>query len=111
MIDYKDFMEITDKEIIYILQDIFKATKVYEINRYSDLRQIDAIIVTEWTGENEGEISEMEDDVTLDSNKIKCYGFAVTSDDILKYKKFMLAKGYSELLKDNKYLNGKSKLD
>lgn len=105
MIEYKDFMKITDKEIIFILQDIFNAIKVSDIIRDTDFRQIYATIATEWEGENENEVSEIEDEVTLYDDRVVCSGFSITANNILQYMKFMLAKGYSTLLKDNKYLS------
>ena len=94
---YKDFNLITDDEIKYILYDIFKG-KVKSIDRAPNRINV--------TMDTPCENEFFEDRAILTEDNINVLEFIVTGDEIRKYEQFLLARGYSVLLKDNKYLDG-----
>lgn len=102
MLRYREFLSLTDEEIRLILTDIFNPVKIENIQRNEELDEITAEITTD--GWDDGEsVYESTDEVTLKQNTIQV-DFSVDSEDMLKYKQFLLAKGCNYLLKDNPYL-------
>lgn len=102
MLRYREFLSLTDEEIMLILTDIFNPIKIENIQREEGFDVITAEITMD--GWSDGEtVYESTDEITLKPNTIQV-DFSVDSEDMLKYKQFLLAKGCSYLLKDNPYL-------
>lgn len=101
---YREFMDLTDDEIKYIIKDIFPYTsKIDNIIRDPRFNQISCDIY----------IMEEYPDIpdTLDlmvpafgEEGIKTHDFSLTDKELWKWKQFLLAKGCDERLKDNPYL-------
>lgn len=101
---YREFMDLTDDEIKYIIKDIFPyTTKIDNIIRDPKFNQISCDIY----------IMEEYPDVpdTLDlmvpafgEEGITTHDFSLTDKELWKWKQFLLAKGCDERLKDNPYL-------
>lgn len=102
MLQYREFLSLIDEEITLILTDIFNPVKIENIQRNEELDEITAEITTD--GWDDGEsVYKSTDEITLTANKIQV-DFSIDSDDMLKYKQFLLAKGCNCLLKYNPYL-------
>ena len=85
---YREFLDLTDDEIKYILTEIFHPVSIGEIRRdYT------------WN---------IEDEVTLKMPTAYSCGlevdFSLSKDDIFRYQQFLLAMGCDYRLKDNPYL-------
>jgi len=97
MLKYRDFMSLSNTEIIYIINDIFKPEKIENINRDFKFKEIYITINWKW---DESSVLDMlilkEDCISAD--------FQQSTSDNFKYKQYLLAKGINELLKDNHYL-------
>ena len=101
---YRDFMSLTDDEIIFIITDIFPYTKkVDNIVRDQKSRCIscDIYIMDEYP--------EYADtlDLTVPSGYdqgIATHDFSLTDGELWKWKQYLLAKGCDQRLKDNPYL-------
>lgn len=101
---YREFMDLTDDEIKYIIKDIFPYTiKIDNIIRDPKFNQISCDIY----------IMEEYPDIpdTLDlmvpafgQDGITTHDFSLTNEELWKWKQFLLAKGCDERLKDNPYL-------
>ncbi len=103
MLKYRDFLDLTDDEIRFILNDILQPTKIENIQRDTTFQEITATITTGgW--ETENGVEEIEDVITLSVDGIDV-DFSLTIDDENKWKKFLLAKGCDKRLKDNPYLS------
>lgn len=101
MLQYKEFIDLTDEEIEFILKDIFHPTNVRNIKRDVEYNEITADITTSW---NDGkEDLDVTDEITLTPEKI-VVDFSLAKDDLLKWKQFLLAKGCDYRLKDNPYI-------
>ena len=100
MLKYREFLDLTDEEIKFILTEIFNPVKIGSIERDKEWNEI-AVEMT--TGE-----FEIEDTITLKMPSIHSCGlevdFSLTKEDKLKWKQFILAKGCDYLLKDNPYI-------
>lgn len=102
---YRDFLDLTDEEIEFILKDIFKPTKIQNVSRNAEWNQITVGVTTQWGSEDDEDgIVDMEDEITLTLDNI-CAPFGILKDDLIKWKQFLFAKGCHWLLKDNPYLN------
>lgn len=103
MLKYREFLDLTDEEIEFILKDIFHCKKVENIYRDKKFNHITVEITTIWdTGEEED--SEIVDEITLTENSIDEADFSLVKGDLLKWKQFLLAKGCDYRLKDNPYM-------
>ncbi len=101
MLRYREFLNLTDEEIEFIINDIFHPVKVDNIQRDKDFNEITADITTTW---NDGEENfNVTDEITLTTKKI-IVKFSLTKNDLLKWQQFLLAKGCDYRLKDNPYL-------
>lgn len=101
MLRYREFLNLTDEEIEFIINDIFHPVKVDNIQRDKDFNEITADITTIW---NDGEENfNVTDEITLTTKKI-IVNFSLTKNDLLKWQQFLLAKGCDYRLKDNPYL-------
>ena len=101
MLRYREFLNLTDEEIEFIINDIFHPVKVDNIQRDKDFNEITADITTTW---NDGEENfNVTDEITLTIKKI-IVNFSLTKNDLLKWQQFLLAKGCDYRLKDNPYL-------
>lgn len=99
MIQYRDFMSMSNQEVIKILTDLFGFMKLEVLNIQHDYtyKEIRAEISTQW--DNDMVI----DEVVLDENTISA-PFSLNSNDYNLYQKYLLAKGMNELFKNNPYL-------
>ena len=102
MFKYREFLNLTDEEITFILTDIFNPAKIENIERNEKTNEITATITTYgwYIG---GSVCELTDEVTLTMDEIHV-DFSIDNDDMFRYKQFLLAKGCSNLLKNNPYL-------
>ena len=108
MIQYREFLSLTDEEIKFILTEMFNPTKIENIERDKEWNEITVEITTGgWDNGEEGEF-EMEDVITLKMPTNYSCGlevdFSLTSEDKLKWSQFLLAKGCDYRLKDNPYM-------
>ena len=105
MIKYREFMDLTDDEIIFIIKDIFPYTrKVDQIERDKKHNTISCQIYIM------DEYPEFADvlDLSIPSgfdDGITTHDFSLTHVEIWKWKQYLLAKGCDSRLKDNPYLN------
>lgn len=99
---------LTDEEIKFILIEMFNPIKIGTIERDKDFNEITAEITTDGWDNGEDEGFEMEDVITLKMPTAYSCGlevdFSLTSEDKLKWKQFLLAKGCDYRLKDNPYM-------
>lgn len=102
MLEYKEFITLTDYEITFILTELFNPVNISNITRDSKWNIITADIETD--GWNNGEeLINIVDTVTLSPNDISV-DFALTDEDLLKYRQYLLARGCNYLLKNNPYI-------
>lgn len=102
MLHYREFLDLTDEEIEFILKDIFHPINVRNVQRDVEYNEITADITTSW---NDGEENfNVTDEITLTIKEI-IVDFSLTKDDLLKWEQFLLAKGCDYRLKDNPYLD------
>nr|DAV07185.1 MAG TPA: hypothetical protein [Caudoviricetes sp.] len=98
---YREFLSLTDEEIKFILTDIFNPTKIENIQRDKNWNKITADITTNIT------IDEQDFEITRQA-VLSPSAIAVNDyyeyENQLKWRKFLLAKGCDERLKDNPYL-------
>lgn len=106
MLKYREFLSLTDEEVRFILNEIFQPVKVENIKRDKKWNEITAEMTTDGWGveEDSDETTEITDviELTVDGMNVD---FSLTSEDILKYQQFLLAKGCDERLKNNPYMN------
>lgn len=100
---YREFLSLTDEEIIFILNDIFHPVKIENIQRNTDWNTIDADMTTNGWDDGEDNNIEITDEITLNLNDIDT-PFSQDRTDVIQWKKYLLAKGCNSLLKDNPYL-------
>lgn len=99
MLKYREFLDLTDEEIEFIIKEIFPYTRcVNNIERDKESNQIscDIYIMEEYP--------EFGDTLDLSLNGIDAHDFVLTSKELLKWKQFLLAKGCDYRLKDNPYM-------
>ena len=106
---YREFLSWTDEEIKYIVNEIFNPKKILNIKKNKRLNSITCDITTGGWGDGETEDFEVTDELELKLPTARENGihidFSINTNDVIKWKKFLLAKGCNELLKDNPYLN------
>lgn len=112
MIKYRKITELTYNEIKEIINDIFKPINIIGIF-YND-NSVSVAIETNWeyydSDSNKKIILINEEDITLTDPFVSDglateFEYSFTYDEIIRYKKFCLAKGVCELyLTDNPYL-------
>lgn len=104
LMQYREFMDLTDEEIIFIIKDIFPdTTKVDNIIRDTKWNRISCniYIIPEYP--------DIPDELDLElpsweSCGITTHDFTLTDEEGMKWKQYLLAKGCDERLKDNPYL-------
>lgn len=102
MLKYREFLDLTDEEIKFILTEIFNPVKIDNIQRDKDFDEITAEITT--GGWDDGEDTfEVTDEITLSMTGMEV-DFSLCAEDKLKWRQFLLAKGCDYRLKDNPYL-------
>lgn len=101
---YREFMSLTDEEIIFIMKEIFPYTsRVDNIRRDEKWKRISCDI---YIMEEEPDFA---DEIQLDESGISTHDFEITLDEEWKFKQFLLAKGCDERLKDNPYMADEEK--
>lgn len=104
MIKYKEFLSLTDEEIIYIIKEIFPYTKrVDNIERHNKQNSISCNIYIM------DEYPDFPDKLELylpedESESIQTNDFGLAPEELLKWEQYLLAKGCDYRLKDNPYL-------
>lgn len=104
MLKYRNFMDLTDEEIEFIIKDIFPYTsRVDNIERDVKWNRIscDIYIMEEYPDIPDTLDLELP---SFDSCGITTHDFDLTKEEELKWKQFLLAKGCDYRLKDNPYL-------
>ena len=108
MLEYREFLDLTDAEIEFILNEIFHPVKVENIQRDKEWNAFTAEITTDGWNDGEDEDFEVTDEITLKlPTSYNCgleVNFFLTEEDGLKWKQFLLAKGCDYRLKDNPYI-------
>lgn len=108
MLKYRKFLDLTDEEIKFILNDIFHPVKIENIHRDKDWNQFTVEITTGGWNNGEDEDFEITDEITLTLPTLQSCGldvdFSLDKEDELKWSQFLLAKGCDERLKNNPYL-------
>lgn len=104
MLQYREFLSLTDEEIEFIIKDIFHCIKVDNIHRDKKYNEIVVDITTIWSRslgkEKEIEITEK---IALTKNDIIA-DFPIVKGCLWKWKQFLLAKGCDYRLKENPYM-------
>lgn len=98
---YREFLDLTDKEIIFIIKDIFPNTSRVdniEKDRNCNMIYCDIYIMEEHP--------DYADTLYLSLQGMGTHEFMITHEEELKWKQFLLAKGCDYRLKDNPYLDG-----
>lgn len=108
MLQYREFLSLTDEEIKFILTEMFNPTKIVNIERDKEWNKITVEMTTGGWDDGEGGEFEIEDVITLKMPTVYDCGlevdFSLTSEDKLKWEQFLLAKGCDYRLKDNPYM-------
>lgn len=109
MLKYREFLDLTDEEIKFILTDIFNPVKIDNIQRDKEWNEFTVEMTTGGWDDGEGGEFEIEDEITLKlpTSPRDCgleVDFSLTKEDELKWRQFLLAKGCDYRLKDNPYL-------
>lgn len=106
---YREFLDLTDDEITFILNDIFHSIKIENIQRDMESNWITAEITTGGWDDGEGGTMNITDTILLELPTPIDSGievnFSLGIDDKWKYRQFLLAKGCDARLKDNPYLD------
>ena len=108
MLQYREFLSLTDEEIKFILTEMFNPTKIVNIERDKEWNKITVEMTTGGWDDGEGGEFEIEGIITLKMPTVYDCGlevdFSLTSEDKLKWEQFLLAKGCDYRLKDNPYM-------
>lgn len=108
MLQYREFLSLTDEEIKFILTEMFNPTKIVNIERDKEWNKITVEMTTGGWDDGEGGEFEIEDIITLKMPTVYDCGlevdFSLISEDKLKWEQFLLAKGCDYRLKDNPYM-------
>lgn len=99
MLKYRELLDLTDEEIIFIIKDIFPYTSRVdniEKDRKSNTISCDIYIMEEYP--------DYADMLDLSLNGIETHDFTLTIEEEWKWKQFLLAKGCDYRLKDNPYM-------
>lgn len=106
---YREFLDLTDEEIYFILTDIFHPVKIENIQRDTELNEFIVDMTTGGWDDGSGGKFEITDEIILKIPEADNCGlqvdFSLGREDSLKWKQFLLAKGCNYLLKDNPYLD------
>ena len=104
MLKYREFMDLTDEEIKFIIKDIFpQTTHVDNIKRDVKWNRISCNIYIMDEYPNIPDILDLQLP-SWDSCGISTHDFVLTDEEDLKWKQFLLAKGCDYRLKNNSYL-------
>ena len=100
MLKYREFLNLTDEEIVFIMREIFPhASRIDNVQRDEKWQRI---TVDVYLMEEE---SDFADEIDLEANgMMTTHDFEITAGEEWKFKQFLLAKGCDERLKDNPYL-------
>ena len=113
MMKYREFLNLTDEEIKFILNDIFHPVKIENIQRDEEWNEFTVEMTTGGWDDGEDEDFEITDEITLKlPTPYDCglgVDFSLNKEDGLKWRQFLLAKGCNYLLKDNPYLENEVK--
>ena len=108
MIKYREFLDLTDEEIRFILTEIFHPVSIGNIERDKEWNEFTVEMTTGGWDDGEGGEFEIEDEITLKMPTSRSCGlevdFSLNSEDDLKWRQFLLAKGCDYRLKDNPYI-------
>lgn len=108
MTRYREFLDLTDDEIKFILNDIFHPVKIENIQRDKDWNEFILEMTTGGWNDGEDEDFEITDEITLKlPTSYDCgleVDFSLNEEDRLKWRQFLLAKGCDYRLKDNPYI-------
>lgn len=99
MLKYREFLDLTDEEIKFIIKDIFPYTRcVNDIQRDKESNQMScSIYILE-------EYPDIPDTLDLSLEGIETHDFELNKKELLKWRQFLLAKGCDYRLKDNPYM-------
>lgn len=105
MIEYKSITEMADEEIEFVVRDLLSwdIEKITNIDRDYEENEIIVEFMAIWYSEgDDGKeiISLNEEEIVLSPTSAR----GAEPYDSVNYRKYMLAKGYHPLLKDNKWL-------
>lgn len=101
---YRDFLELTDDEIIFIVNKIFNPDRIGDISRSEELREITCCVVMTWkVGDENTSYEDITDELIFKENGIQV-DFSITKADELEWRKYLMAKGCHFLLRDNPYI-------
>jgi hypothetical protein len=98
---YRKLNDLNDKDIIFIVSEIFNPKVVSNIQRNEDDNEISCEITMEW--DDGEETFDLTDELTLTENNIQA-DFSITNADIHKWKQYLLAKGCNSLLQNSPYI-------
>ena len=105
---FREFLDLTDKEIRFILTEVFQPIRIENIQRDVEWNEFIVDMTTDGWDNGKGDEFEITDEITLRLPGTDNYGlqvdFSLNKEDSLKWKQFLLAKGCNYLLKDNPYL-------
>lgn len=98
---FRKLTDLTDEEVKFIVNDIFKPKDIKDIVRDEENECITVTITLEW---DDGDmVSLIDDDVDFYYENISA-DFSLNYKDKINWKKFLLSKGCNKLLENNKYL-------
>ena len=93
MLQYREFLSLTDEEIKFILTEMFNPTKIVNIERDKEWNKITVEMTTGGWDDGEGGEFEIEDIITLKMPTVYDCGlevdFSLTSEDKLKWEQFL----------------------
>ena len=114
MIKYREFLDLTDEEIRFILTEIFHPVSIGNIERDKEWNEFTVEMTTGGWDDGEGGEFEIEDEITLKMPTSRSCGlevdFSLNSEYDLKWRQFLLAKGCDYRLKDNPYIENAVKI-
>ena len=104
MAEYRELLDLSDEEIIFIMKDIFDTPKVDGIERDGQSNTITCnIYIMEEYPDYADEI-----ELTLPGilrNSMETHDFVISPEETLKWEQYLLAKGCDYRLKDNPYID------
>lgn len=105
--EYRDFMDLTNEEIKFIVNEIFHPKKITNIKKSKKWNRFTCDITTGGWDDGETKDFEVTDELELEMPNGRSNGihidFSINAEDTTKWKQYLLAKGCNELLKDNPY--------
>ena len=98
IMQYRDFLDLTDEEITFIVKELFQTKRVDHIERDKKLGFItcDIYIMEEYP--------DIPDTLTMDQTEITTNDFLLTAKENFKWQQYLLAKGCDERLKNNPHM-------